>query len=69
MNPKYSGVKAVISTGMTAKLVEVMTDNQLSRRRQETFVRVTANQLAKLMDREKEGETVFDLYQENSKTE
>lgn len=69
MNPKYSGVKPVISTGMTAKLVEVMTDNQLSRRRQETFVRVTANQLAKLMDREKEGETVFDLYQENSKTE
>lgn len=56
----------MVSTGLTMKQVEVMADNQISRRRQETFGRVNSAGLAQLMAKEREGETVFDLFEENS---
>lgn len=68
-NPKYADVKAVVCTGPTVRKVDVMTDKELSRRRQEMFGRISAAQLAKLMDREKDGETVFDLFDENRRGE
>ena len=46
------------------KLVEVLTDAQISRRRQETFSRINPKQLASLIENDKTGETVFDLFEE-----
>lgn len=66
-NPKFESTKPVVSTGLTMKLVEVLADNQISRRKQETFRRVTAKHLRKLIDNDKVGETVFDLFEENKR--
>ena len=49
------------------KLVEVLADNQISRRKQEVFSRVTPRGLVQLMEKDKVGETVFDLFEEKTR--
>lgn len=66
-NPKFDSVKPVVSTGPTMRLVEVLADNQISRRKQETFRRVSAKLLRKMILKEREGETVFDLFEEGKR--
>ena len=64
-NSKFNSIEAKVNTGRTMKIVEVLTDNQISRRRQETFQRITPKYLAKLIADQAKDETIFDLFSEN----
>lgn len=65
-NPKFNNTKPIVETGTTMKVVQVLADNQISRRKQETFHRINSKHLNELMKNDKKGESVFDLFDENN---
>ena len=50
------------------KLVEVLADNQISKRKQEVFRRISPKGLTHLIASDNVGETVFDLFEEKLST-
>lgn len=47
-NPKYNDVKSTLNTGMTMDKVQIITNNQVTKRRGEIFNRISKQSLAKL---------------------
>lgn len=62
-NPKYSGITGKLSTGLTTERVQIVTNQQVTKRRGETFNRITKSSLAKLLAIEHYSESIYDLDQ------
>ena len=60
-NPKYSGVQGTLNTGLTVDKVQVVTNNQVKKRRDEIFNRIGKISLAKLLQIEKYSESIYAL--------
>lgn len=60
-NPKYADVKSVVNHGKTIKDVEIVSDNLIAKRKGESFGRIKASTLAKLLNEVNNEESVFGL--------
>lgn len=60
-NPKYSNVKGTINSGMTVDKIEIISNNNVTKRRGELFSRIHKSSLVKLIGIEKYSESIYDL--------
>lgn len=60
-NPKYDGVKKTINTGLTARNIEVVSNQLLAKRKGEQFRRIKASQLATLLDTDVNTESIYNM--------
>ena len=60
-NPKYAKIGGKLSTGLTVEKVQIVTNQQVTKRRGETFNRITASSLCRLLAVERYSESIYDL--------
>lgn len=60
-NPKYTGVTSKLETGFHANHVEVISDQNIAKRKGELFQRIKPSTLAALLKRETNSESIYNL--------
>lgn len=69
-NPKYAHVKSVVSTGSTAKNIQIISDNLVAKRKGENFGRIKGSTLAKLLTEVQHApESIFGLIENDENKE
>jgi hypothetical protein len=61
VNPKYSGIKGSLNTGLTVDKVQIVSNNAVQKRRAEIFNRIHKSSLVKLLNIEHYSESIYDL--------
>lgn len=64
-NNKYKEVKKVLDTGKTIKDVEVLSDQYVSKRKNELFKRIKASTVVKLLEENNNSESIYNLAEES----
>jgi len=68
-NPKFKDVKSVVNSGKTINDVEIMSDQYLSKRKDELFKRLRGTTIIKLLLENNNKESIYNLANENEEIE